>query len=183
MRRIAFAAVALALAGCTGGGGVQRAPEPFGTVSVAAIEDNLIAAAIKAKLAGDDPDSATTLRVASRDGVVTLSGTVRDAAAHRRDVAEARAVAGVEQVVDRLRVDPRGPRPGRQIADAALAARIVAAYTATVGLQHVTVTVDRGAATLGGTVADAPTRDRIVATARATDGIRNVVDRIRVERP
>jgi hyperosmotically inducible protein len=183
-RALAAAAAVWWLAGCSGPGGAQREPEPFGTrPATAVLKDALIVTAVKAKLTVGDPDSATTLGVASRDGVVTLRGTVRDAAAHRRDVASARSVAGVTQVVDQLRVDPRGPRPGTQLADAALATRVVAAYTAQLGLQRVTVTVDGGVATLAGTVADARTRSRIEAAARGTDGIRNVVDRIRVERP
>jgi len=186
MRALALAAAAVvwSLAGCNGPGGSAREPEPFGTrAATEVLKDALIVAAVKAQLTTDDPDSATTLGVGSRDGVVTLRGTVRDAAARGRDVAAARAVTGVKQVVDQLRVDPRGPRPGRQIADAALATRVVAAYTAQLGLQRVTVTVDRGVATLAGTVPDTRTRSRIEAAARGTDGIRNVVDQIRVERP
>jgi osmotically-inducible protein OsmY len=180
---------ALLLAGAVSGlsacaGSTDKAPEPFGTrVATEVLKDGLIAAAVKGRLTADDPDSATTLGVSSRDGVVTLRGSVRDAAAHGRDVAEARTVAGVKNVVDRLRVDPHGPRPGRALSDAALATRIAAAYTAQAGLQRVTVTVDRGVATLGGTVADEKTKARIEAAARGTDGVRNVVDRIRVERP
>jgi hyperosmotically inducible periplasmic protein len=170
------------LAGC--GGAAERTPEPFGTrAATDVLRDALILTAVKAKLTADDPDSATTLGVGARDGVVTLRGSVRDAAARGRVVAAARAVTGVKNVVDDLRVDPRGPRPGRFVADAALATRVATAYTAQVGLQHVTVTVDRGVATLAGSVADAKTKARIEAAARGTDGIRNVVDRIRVERP
>jgi len=180
-RGLLLAAVIGMLAGC---GGTERAPEPFGTrVATEVLRDALIVTAVKATLTADDPDSATTLGVAARDGVVTLRGSVRDAAAQRRVVASARAVTGVKQVVDELRVDPHGPRPGRRIADAALATRVATAYTAQAGLQHVTVTVDGGVATLAGTVADGKTKARIIAAARGTDGIRNVVDRIRVERP
>jgi osmotically-inducible protein OsmY len=169
------------LAGCAGG--TDRAPEPFGTrVATDVLRDALIVTAVKTKLITDDPDSATTLGVASRDGTVTLRGSVRDAASRSRVVGAARKVAGVKNVVDDLRIDPHGPRPGRFVADAALATRVATAYTAQAGLQHVTVTVDRGVATLSGTVADAKTKARIEAAARGTSGIRNVVDRIRVER-
>ena len=183
MIRALGAAALLGVAACTSNGGVQQPSAPQASAAIAGLKDGLIAAAVKGKLAADDPDSATTLGVAVRDGVVTLRGSVRDAAAKARDAADARGVAGVTQVVDLLRVDPRGPRPGRQLSDAALATRVAAAYTAAAGLQRVTVTVDRGVATLGGTVADAATRDRIAAAARSVDGVRNVVDRIRVERP
>jgi osmotically-inducible protein OsmY len=170
------------LAGC--GAGTDRAPEPFGTrVATDVLRDALIVTAVKAKLLTDDPDSMTTLGVASRDGTVTLRGSVRDATAHSRVVGAARKVSGVKNVVDDLRIDPRGPRPGQFVDDAALATRVATAYTAQAGFQRVTVTVDRGVATLGGTVADEKTKARIEAAARGTSGIRNVVDRIRVERP
>lgn len=186
MRRAAGAGIVLALAvasGCTGND-QTKAPEPFGTrPATEVLRDGVTLTAVKAKLTATDPDSATTLGVGSRDGVVTLRGSVRDAGAKARDVAAARTVAGVKSVVDELRVDPHGPRPGQQLGDAALAARIAAAYTAQVGFQRVTVSVDRGTATLAGSVADPATARTIAATARGTSGIRNVVDRIRVERP
>jgi osmotically-inducible protein OsmY len=134
---------------------------------------------VKAKLIGDDPDSTLTLRVTVTDGVVTLRGTVHDAAIRRKVAADARATGGVTRVVDQLRVDPRGPRLRQQVGDVALATRIQAAIAAQLGFQHVTVRVDRGVATLDGT-ANAKTKKTILATARGTEGVRNVVDRIRV---
>jgi osmotically-inducible protein OsmY len=95
----------------------------------------------------------------------------------------ARGVAGVKSVVDDLTINPHQPQVKQQVADVALEARIEAALTAQVGLQHVAVHVERGVATLSGTVPDAKTRATVVATARGTSGIRNVVDRIRVAGP
>ncbi len=175
---IAFIAAGL-LAGCTGDS-QQKMPEPFGTrAPTAVLKDALTLSAVKAKLIGDDPDSTISLRVSVTDGVVTLRGTVHDAAIRRKVVADARATGGVKRVVDALRVDPRGPRLRQQVGDVALAARIEAAITAQVGVQHVVVHVDRGVATLDGT-ADAKTKRTILTTARGTAGVRNVVDRIRV---
>lgn len=185
MRRalaLAAALATVALAGCSGSSPQNlKVPEPFGTrPATAVLKDALTLSAVKAKLIGDDPDSTISLRVAVRDGVVTLRGTVHDAAIRRKLVADARATGGVQRVVDELRVDPRGPRLRQQVSDVALAARIEAAITAQVGLQHVAVRVDRGVATLDGTAADAKTKRTILATARGTAGVRNVVDRVRV---
>ncbi len=183
MKRLLVFAFALTLAGCSGNN-QQKAPEPFGTrAATDVLRDGVIIAALKAKLTAEDPDSAMTLGVASRDGVVTLRGSVRDEGAHRRDVAAAKTVPGVKRVVDDIRIDPHGPRPGQQLGDAAITARILTAYTAQVGLQqHVRLKVDHGVATLDGTVSDPKTRDTIDATARWTQGVRNVIDHIRVER-
>jgi osmotically-inducible protein OsmY len=187
MRRAPAALAALALggllAGCTGSS-QQKVPEPFGTrPATAVLKDALTLSAVKAKLIGDDPDSTLSLRVAVTDGVVTLRGTVHDTAIRRKVVADARATGGVKGVVDELRVDPRGPRLRQQVGDVALAARIQTAIAAQVGLQHVTVRVDRGVATLDGSVSDAKTKRTILTTARGTAGERNVVDRVRVGGP
>jgi len=175
-----LAAAAAALGGCTGTPN-QKVPEPFGTrAATAVLKDALTLSAVKAKLIGDDPDSTLSLRVSVTDGVVTLRGTVHDAAIRRKVVADARATGGVTKVVDELRVDPHGPRFRQQIGDVALAARIEAAIAAQVGVQHVVVRVDRGVATLDGTTPDVKIKRTILATARGTSGVRNVVDRIRV---
>jgi osmotically-inducible protein OsmY len=177
---LAFTCAAGLFGGCTGSS-QQRVPEPFGTrAATAVLKDALTLSAVKAKLIGDDPDSTISLRVAVTDGVVTLRGTVHDAAIRRKVVADARATGGVKRVVDELRVDPRGPRLRQQVGDVALAARITAAITAQVGLQHVVVRVDHAVATLDGTAPDAKTKRTILATARGTAGVRNVVDRVRV---
>lgn len=187
MRRAFLLAAAIAavaagslLSGCTGEGR-HDAPEPFGTrAATDVLKDALVLSAVKARLIGDDPDSTLSLRVAVSGGIVTLRGTVHDAAIRRKVVADARSTSGVRRVVDELRVDPRGPRLRQQVGDATLAARIEAAITAQVGIQHVVVHVDRGIATLEGTVADANTKRTVAATARGTSGVRNVVDRVRV---
>ena len=177
------AAASIALSGCVNI--TQKMPEPFGTRPAEdVLHDGLVLAEVKAKLTRVDPDSVTTLGVTVRDGVVDLKGTVRDAAHRARDVATARTVSGVRVVIDDLRLDPRGPRPGLELGEAALEARIMAAYTAQVGLQqHVGVKVDHGVVTLSGTVANARTRQTIATTARETTGVRAVVDHIRIGKP
>jgi osmotically-inducible protein OsmY len=177
---VLLSVAAALLGGCTGNS-QEKVPEPFGTrAATAVLKDALTLSAVKAKLIGDDPDSTLTLRVSVTDGVVTLRGTVHDAAIRRKVVADARATGGVKRVADELRVDPRGPRLRQQVGDVTLAARIQAAIAAQVGFQHVLVRVDRGVATLDGTTPDAKTKSTVLATARNTAGVRNVVDRLRV---
>jgi osmotically-inducible protein OsmY len=183
VRRAPAFIAALLVAGCTGSS-QQKIPEPFGTLPpTSVLKDALILSAVKATLTAEDPDSTTTLRVSSAAGVVTLRGTVRDAPTRTRLANAARGIAGVKSVVDDLTINPHQPQIKQQVADVALEARIEAAVTAQVGLQHVSVHVTHGVATLAGTVPDAKTRATVVATARGTAGIRNVVDRIRVAGP
>lgn len=180
MNRVFALAAAVLVAGCTGNS-QQKVPEPFGTrAATTVLRDTLILSAVKARLTAEYPDSATSVGVSVANGVVTLRGTVRDAATRKHLVADAERTTSVKRVVDRLRVDPHSPRLREQVGDVALAARIQAAITAQVGFQQIVVRVDRGVATLDGTAADAKAKRTILATARGTSGVRNVVDRIRV---
>jgi osmotically-inducible protein OsmY len=178
-RALALAA-ALVLAACTANA-PDNAPGPQRTRDATTVlRDTLIMSAVKARLTAEYPDSTTSVRVSVAGGVVTLRGTVRDANTHAHIVADAERTTYVKAVVDRVRVDPRSPRFKDQVGDVALATRIQAAVAAQLGVQHVTVRVERGVATLSGTTADAKTKRTILATARGTAGVRNVVDRIRV---
>jgi osmotically-inducible protein OsmY len=180
VRRALALAAALALSACTASA-PDNAPNPQRTRDATTVlRDTLIMSAVKARLTAEYPDSATSVRVAVADGVVTLRGTVRDAATHEHVVADTERTTYVRAVVDRVRVDSRSPRLRDQVGDVALATRVQAAIAAQLGFQHVTVRVDGGVATLTGTAPDAKTKRTILTTARGTAGIRNVVDRIRV---
>ncbi len=179
-------AAAVVLAGCTSNSTTTtiQVPQPFGSrQATEVLRDGLILTAVKARLTALDPDSATSLGVSVRDGAVRLRGSVRDAGALAKDVAEARRIAGVKSVVSEVRIDPRGPRPREQVSDFALAARITAALAAQVGPTGVRVHAAGGTVTLDGSAPDAKTKATAVTTARGTGGVRNVVDHIRVERP
>ncbi|MEA2720941.1 MAG: hypothetical protein QOJ39_2805 [Candidatus Eremiobacteraeota bacterium] len=181
-RALALAA-ALLLTACTGTS-QEKAPEPGATRSLTAgLEDALILASIKARMASEYPDSVTGIGVSVRDRVVTLRGWVKDAKTRQRMVQDAEMTVHVNRVVDELRVDPRRQGISEKMRDAALAARVATGFTAQVGVQKVSVRVDRGVATLSGTVPDAGTKRRILTAARDTSGVRNVVDHIRVGAP
>ena len=180
MRSALAFVTALVLAGCSAPA-PDNSPGPLRTrAATTVLRDALIMSAVKARLTAEYPDSTTTVGVSVADGVVTLRGTVRSAGIRTAIVADTARTASVQSVVDRIRVDPHSARFRDQIGDVALATRVQAAIAAQLGIQHVTVRVDGGVATLTGTVADAKTKRSIVTTARDTAGIRNVVDRIRV---
>lgn len=69
-----------------------------------AIEDGRLTTKIKAKMALDDSVKALNLDVDTKDGIVTVKGTVRSEAERQRALALARETAGVTQVVDQLQV-------------------------------------------------------------------------------
>src|SRR5688500_16112155 len=68
--------------------------------------DTGITTAVKSKLAADDTVKAYQIDVDTSDRVVTLSGAVETSAAKAQALMLARQTSGVQEVVDRLTVDP-----------------------------------------------------------------------------
>jgi osmotically-inducible protein OsmY len=172
----------LGLAAC-GGGGDSRQPESGPTLpSAGAFKDGLLYAAVKARLAGTDIDSTTNVSVVVHDGVITLSGTVKDAATKGREVSRVREMRGVKAVNDELRVGRVGRTAAQTVSDAALVAAVEAEMTAQAGVNVTGVKVDAsgGNVTLSGHAPTAAIKSTLAAAARRAPGVRNVVDRIAV---
>jgi osmotically-inducible protein OsmY len=75
--------------------------------------DEQIATAVSHALADDPRVQAMNMKVAVRDGVVTLTGRANDAKEHRAAEDVARRVPGVREVENRLVVPEQGaPEPG-----------------------------------------------------------------------
>jgi osmotically-inducible protein OsmY len=182
MRGAALAAV-LVLCAC-GGGGDTDGPKSGPTLPPAgAFKDGLLYAAVKARLAAADIDSATRISVVVAGGVVTLRGVVKDAAARDNEVKLVRQMRGVKGVENELRVGRVGPSAVQTLRDAALVAEVESALAAQAGVNvtGVRVKVAAGTVTLAG---DAPTgaiKSTLVAAARRTPGVRSVIDRITVK--
>jgi len=146
----------------------------------ASFKDGLLVAAIKAKLAADDFDSATRVHVSVHDGAVTLTGAARSAAQKSKDAALAAAVKGVTHVDDQLGVSPS--TDAKDAGDVALAARITGTLVAQTGINalSVHVSVRDGVVTLDGHAPTAAVKATMIAAAKGTSGVRNVDDRIAV---
>jgi len=69
-----------------------------------ALSDGAITAKIKSKMALDDTIKARDIRVATSDGVVTLSGKVGSTAERDRALQLARETDGVKSVTDQLQI-------------------------------------------------------------------------------
>jgi hyperosmotically inducible periplasmic protein len=162
-----------------------------------------ITTAVKSKLAADDTVKAYQIDVDTRDGVVTLTGTVPTAAARDRAVQLARETDGVTRVEDRLTVDAAGTiderteQEGRDMADragdaaagvggavtdasitAAVKTRLLADPDAA-GLKIDVDTQDK-VVTLTGTVATEAQKTAAGTIARDTTGVERVVNNLRV---
>ena len=77
-------------------------PAPLPLSAAATNSNQQLADAVANRLRGSDAASGAQVNIVAQEGVVTLSGTVRDAAQKDRIVAEARGVAGVAILRDSL---------------------------------------------------------------------------------
>ena len=147
------------------------------------VHDGFLYAAIKAKLAGADIDSATRISVAIKGGAVTLSGNVKDRATKERAVALVRAVRGVRSVDDRLGIGHARKSVIEAVQDAGLVAAVATALTEQAGINVASLQIDasNGTVTLGGSAATSAIKSTVLATAKKTPGVRKLVDRIVVK--
>jgi hyperosmotically inducible protein len=170
------AAFVVAASGCSNS--VQNAPQPTVTQVQQIANDAFLTTAVKAKLITVDINSAASLGVRVKDGVATLTGSVRDAKARAKTVAAARSVHGVREVRDQLHIDSRVPDIGQRLGDAALAGRIAGAIFTQTGTTGVKVDVHAGVVTLSGHITDPKVRNAAVDTARNTSGVQSVIDQM-----
>ncbi len=95
------------LGGCAAGtmaGAGQGGQAADGRSYEEARADNMIAAAVNRLLVRDGHVNASDINVVVRDGVVTLTGEVSDAATAARVVQAVRETEGVRGVINQLRV-------------------------------------------------------------------------------
>ncbi len=162
-----------ALAACSGA--QQKNAENAGN-------DTYVTAAVKAKLAAVDVDSADGVGVSVANGTVTLTGKAHSDAERQAYVATTRSVDGVRNVDDRLVIDPQERGVREQSGDVALAAKVSAAIAGQAGINvfHVKVSARDGVVSIEGTVPSESIARTIVDTARGVDGVKSVLQRISV---
>lgn len=161
--------------------------------------DPLITGRIQAKYFASPDVKAHRIDVDTRNGLVTLEGTVDSEAQRDAAASIARTVDGVTRVENKLLVraaadtaadtprhhapDPANPiRGGRT--PAWITAKIQSQYYLTPSLKPWRVDVDTsssGAVTLSGTVDSDAARGEAVTIARATEGVTAVNDNLRVQ--
>lgn len=184
----------------------QSTPSGQSTAQVRTdIADSWITTKIQAAYFMDADIKSRTIDVTTKDGVVTLTGTVRSS--HERDqaVSIAKTIDGVKQVMDRLVVESgvtagttgRGstePAKSEKAPGSDEIARITQsdpviltsiktqfALDPQVSVFSIDVDVDHGVVTLGGSVKDETARARAVAIAKGVSGVREVRDRLIVK--
>jgi len=153
--------------------------------------DPWITAKVQAKYFLDDDVKARDLDVTTRDGVVTLKGTVDTDAERRQAIAIARNTDGVRDVRDELpvaagtRSDRRGTSGSGAVAgvtDPWITTKIQSKYFLDSEVKGHRIDVDtrNGVVTLAGTVASDKERQLAEQIARSTDGVSRVINRLTV---
>jgi hyperosmotically inducible periplasmic protein len=147
--------------------------------------DPVITGKIKASMAVDSTVHAGKIEVATKEGVVTLTGNLDSQAEKDRALEIARSTIGVRDVVDMLEVrtgpeSGEAPQPGRtlgeHIDDAFITASVKTRLLEDPMVKGSRIDVDTraGVVFLTGTVGSKEESDRAIEVARATDHVKEV---------
>jgi osmotically-inducible protein OsmY len=159
------------------------------------IEDAWITTKIQSKFFVDDDVRARNIDVDTKDGMVTLKGSVQSEGERHQAVAIAKNTDGVTMVHDNLVVDrgtsnmsrdagPRGTATAAsKVDDAWITMKVQSKYFIHDDIKSRDVNVDtkNGVVTLKGTVASEVAKNAAEEIAQDTDGVTKVVNTLRVE--
>lgn len=144
--------------------------------------DMYITSATKLRLMGNEQTPSTDINVDTRNGVVTLFGTVPSQASKAAAEAEARKVSGVNKVVNELEVVPPSRKDAVEAKDDDVEKAIDNALSKRDDLRgsNIDVEVANGVARLTGTVENEQQRMAAAVAARSTPGVKAVKEELRV---
>ena len=197
-------AVALAASGAGAAGVVAPTPGPAARAGSAidrawdqvtdSVGEALLVTRIRVALLDRLKEDGLRVSIATHDGVVDLSGAVKNRSSVELAARAAASVKGVRSVRSRVTLadGTQGPEPPvarvvgtveRSVGDALLEARVKGRLLEQLGKVAFKVDVDAadGVVTLSGAVPDAARRKLAADIARATSGVRDVRDRLAVK--
>jgi hyperosmotically inducible protein len=150
-----------------------------------AARDMWITTAAKARLVANPETPAFDINVDTRDGVVTLFGTVGSKEAREQAEAEVRKIEGVREVENDLQVVEPAEAESAARTDEQLGEAIEQRLEASerLGEADFDVEVENGVARLSGSVPTQGDKLAALTVARSTQGVRRVIDDLRVEPP
>jgi hyperosmotically inducible protein len=160
-----------------------------------AVKDGWVTMKVHSLYMTEDVLDGSNIDVDTASGVVTLSGTVPNAAARTKAVAVAKAADGVKSVVDKMtigaaekaidatKVRETGRTSGRIVTDGYAKSAIYAKFIPEKALEDSNIDVDikNGAVTLNGTVKTAAGKAKAVEIAKATAGVKTVMDHLTIK--
>ncbi len=197
-------AVALAASGAGAAGVVAPTPGPAARAGSAidrawdqvtdSVGEALLVTRIRVALLNRLKEDGLRVSIATHDGVVDLSGAVKNRSSVELAARAAASVKGVRSVRSRVTLadGTQGPEPPvarvvgtveRSVGDALLEARVKGRLLEQLGKVAFKVDVDAadGVVTLSGAVPDAARRKLAADIARATSGVRDLRDRLAVK--
>jgi osmotically-inducible protein OsmY len=137
-----------------------------------------ITSAINTEMWGDNAVSANDIDVTTKDGVVTLKGTVNSILGKDRAEAIAEAIVGVRAIVNMIEVEPTTPRTDKELAkaveDAWLADPAADSY-------ELKAKSDDGIVTISGTVQSYAEKDLSETVAKGVRGVKGIDNDIKVD--
>lgn len=157
------------------------------------VDDTAITAKVKGKLAADSETSAMKISVETKDGVVTLTGTVDKDTEKNKAEQLARNTDGVKRVANNLKVEPDsmgannsgkdsgGTGVGETLSDAAILATVKAKLVAD-GITGTNVDVTNGEVVLNGQVENANEKAKAEQLAKATAGVKEVKNQLSIKK-
>lgn len=173
--RMIYCALLLAL--CIGMTGCASHPKK-GTEQ--RVDDTAITSRVRAKIANDATLHLFRINVESRQGVVTLSGTLPSEERKRRAAEIAAGVAGVRQVENLLRVGQT--RRGDRFEDAVIASKITSLLiqNPTTHALAIDVEAEKGKVILSGRVQSEREKKEAERIARNTSGVLSVENQLEI---
>ena len=146
------------------------------------IDDTILLSRVKTALLGNDQTDGMAIDVEVFRGRVQLNGTAGSEDKKQAATAVARAVPGVEEVENNLRVVTGSRRTGEYLDDKVLEARVATALARADGVNafDVEVEVERGVVSLGGFVNSSAERRRAEEIAAEVEYTRRVVNNISI---
>ena len=148
-----------------------------------AAADIWITTKAKVRLMAEPGLSPFSVRVDTRDGVVTLFGTVESAAVRARAGSVVEQISGVEAVENEIQVVERALAEGQEQADEAVAERVRQKLSdlPSAADRGIEVAVENGAVRLSGKVRSEEDRLRALTRASRAPGVSYVIDGLEVE--
>lgn len=148
-----------------------------------AASDAYITSSAKTRLLASSKTPGTDINVDSRNGVVTLFGSVPSKDAMAAAGKEAAKVSGVRKVENKLEVVAADRKEAVEDRDAAIIARIETALDKDAGLKDADIGVEvaNGVARLTGTAASDTDKVKAKAIAGKIDGVRSVENEIEID--
>ena len=145
-----------------------------------AITDGWITMKIHAQFVPEKALENSDINVDTKNGAVTLTGTVVSAGAKARAGEIAKATDGVKDVTNSLTV--AAAPPGNALTDGWIKSKIYGQFATDKALDGSDINVDitKGAVTLKGHVPSQSAKTHAVAVAKATDGVKSVNDTLTI---